>query len=232
MKVDALQILGGALFVLLTLSSVRLLLALAGTDPSHWLDEYVPLVRGPSAGAEVGDRAERVAALVSDPMLFPALYGSCSRWPRVNANADDCLRILDETLATQPTASELWLERARVLFAMERPDGAARSLERSFETGRREGWIASSRLVVGLRNWNDLPSDLRSLVQSDLRIVLAREGLSDRLAAEFIRDPDLRERVTALLDEMGMPEGAREFIDLVRSRLPGRPGQGQFSGSS
>jgi hypothetical protein len=205
------------------------LVALAGTDPSHWLDEYVPLVRASPAEVGVHDRAERIAAFVSDPVLFPALYGSCARWPRARADANDCLQILDEALATQPTASELWLERARVLFAMKRADEAVRSLDRSFETGRREGWIASTRVVVGLRNWDSLPSDLRSRVRSDLRIVLAGEYLSDRLAAEFIRDPDLRRRATALLDDMGMPEGAREFIDLVRSRLPAA-GQGQFSG--
>lgn len=178
-------------------ATVRLGAVVAATPPERWLAQDGQLVDpGITVGATTRVLAEHFSAVISDPALvrgrLAACYASAATAAEQEANHAACLTAVDDALRTSPSSAELWLFRATALARnADFGDELLTALRNSYTAGAREGWIASGRVVLGLRLWYFLPEDLQAQVRSDLDIVL-RNNLAGPLAAAYVKDPAMR----------------------------------------
>ncbi len=88
------------------------------------------------------------------------------------------------------------------------------ALRHSFVTMPREGWVASERVVLGMKLYPLLPADLQRHVQSDLRIVLASTPLATPLVEAYPADLALRRAAASALLAVP-PELLDRFVTLI-----------------
>jgi hypothetical protein len=178
---------------------------------------------GRAVGPDAAARAERIAARINDPGLFRARIRFCEVAGRPGVEAPDrtvdgdrCLAAIDGALAAAPASGELWLYKASVLVRRgEIGPAFFEALRNSFLTSRREGWIATGRVILGLRLLPLLPEDLVKIVQSDLVLVVDDPNLSKSLASVYASDELLRNAGATALRSLSADQVYR-FISLVR----------------
>jgi len=92
------------------------------------------------------------------------------------------------------------------------------ALRNSYRTAPVEGWVASERVVLGLRLFPALPPDLQDGVRSDLALVLRETGLSQPLVDAYAGDALLRSAASAPLH--ALPADAMQgFVRMVQAAV-------------
>ena len=140
-------------------------------------------------------------------------------------DADDrtaCLAQINEALQASPSNGELWFFKASTLAA-EGDFGEAmmNALRNSYRTAPVEGWIASERVILGLRLFPILPPDLQGGVRSDLELVLGEPRLSQPLVDAYAGDSTLR--APAAVPLHALPADAMQrFVRMVRAAVRDR----------
>lgn len=189
---------------------VRLAAVVAATPAARLLVDTPQLVDPALPVSErTRARADFLSHLVSDAKLAPAILAACTTSPGATEGSEEasaspvpaaCLDAIDGVLDAAPYSGELWLYRAAVLVSSGDvgPD-AMTALRRSYLTTRREGWIASGRVVLGLRLYPLLPADLRQSVRGDLAIVAANPALAAPVIAAYRTDVGLHRVVESTL---------------------------------
>jgi tetratricopeptide (TPR) repeat protein len=216
--------------VAILLTSARLALVVSATPQSLWLSEY-PLLTVPAGrpvDAATVDRAERVSRLISDSHLVTARLAPCrstreaARIAAVVEDFDnattDCLRAIDAGLAADPASGELWYARSQLLFDLGRLDEFVDSLRRSYRSAPREGWIISSRAVLGVSALPLLPEDLRADVRNDVDLALSDYRLADGLIAAVVADPKFRALALPIVEDLSA-DRQEWFLQRVRAEL-------------
>jgi hypothetical protein len=201
---------------------VRLGAIVASTPPSTWLAEFNALVRPRLAvDPAIRERAVLVGRYIDDPALMLARYPGCDSQPAaadagVAATESACLAIIEETLGQAPYSGELWYAKGLWLARAGQVDETLfESLRMSYRTAPLEGWIASGRVLLGLRLYAELPDDLKQRVGDDLVLVLQYDQFSDALTSSYAADEAFRKLAQPALEKL-TPQQLRAFIDLVR----------------
>ena len=208
-------------------ATARLGVVVASTPSSLWLVEYPRLVDfSVPVSPSVEVRAEAVSRYVSDVELFHGRIDDCAS-VALHASADRdkgpgeqirrCLAAIDDALQANPASGELWLFKASVLMlSSEFGQPMQDALSHSYLTTPREGWIASERVVLGLRLYPLLPPSLQHNVLSDLGIVLSNATLASPLVETYPRDLALRRAAAGAL-RMLPTDQLNTFVSLVKS---------------
>ncbi|MGH6922617.1 MAG: O-antigen ligase family protein, partial [Propylenella sp.] len=213
-------------------AAARLALVVSATPAELWLTELAPFVApAVQVDARTSARAEAISQLIADPALTTARLRPCEdRRTAARAEGDGdveafqeatraCLDIVDVALGANPLSGELWLHRTRLLFQLGTfgPE-LLQSLQRSYETSPRVGWIAADRVILGLQVYRFLPDHLRDQVRQDIELVLAAPHLADRLIAAFVANESFRRMVLPVVETLG-PDAQDAFVSLVRDRI-------------
>ena len=207
-----------------TLATLRLAAVVSGTPVNLWLESYPRLLGGKVQEATGWrSRAESLAPLLGDPALMRAQLETCLAYGESGsaraANSADCVKGIDNALQLAPFSGELWLEKARqLLLGGEFGEPVFETLRVAYRVAPREGWIASGRVVLGLRMFPLLPSDLQGRVKDDLGIVLANEQLSAPLVDAYAKDLTLRRAAAGAFVDLPAAQMA-EFSEMVHDRL-------------
>ncbi len=199
------------------IATARLALVVAGTPPATWLQEYVRLA-DPSAAtdARLAARAASLSGVIPDPMLYPAQMAPCGS----RGEADPkCLAIIDAALKTAPASGDLWFYKAWTLMRNgDFSDKLLDALRNSYRVAPREGWIASGRVVLGMKIYPILPDDLQADARNDLALVVEAGQLAQPLASAYLADEALRnaaaEPIKALPAEL-----IERFVRRVRQTI-------------
>jgi hypothetical protein len=209
----------------------RLGLIVLATPPASWLTEFGPLTGPPGeADATVRRLADRLAGNLSDAALVRGRHAACldeveaanaaADYARRIAGLEACIAIVDDGLAADPASGELWLERARLLSASGIFDERLQTaLARSYASSPREGWIAASRVVLGLRLEPLLPPDFAGNIERDLGTVLQSRALATPLVDAYLADEALRVTTNAALQSLPDVAAQERFVSWVRSRI-------------
>ena len=207
--------------VVTAIATVRLGAVVAATPARLWLIEYPRLVDlAEPADESTRSLAEWLVRFLDDPDLLRARIGVCAeiagaRGP--NTGLESCLAVLDDALRANPSSGELWLFRASLLFyANELGPPIATALRYSYRTSPREGWLAAERILLGLRLYPLLPTDLQADVRSDLEMVMSNATFALPLLETYPRDPALRRAAAEALRDL-RPDLLNKFVDMVRS---------------
>ena len=129
------------------------------------------------------------------------------------------MAIVDEALRASPASSELWLFKASQYAAAGNfGEEMMKSLRNSYRTAPREGWIASQRVLLGLRLFPALAPDLQASVSADLRLVLDYPQLSQPLVNAYATDSSLRAAAFAPLHALPT-DALQHFVSLVRAAV-------------
>jgi hypothetical protein len=203
-------------------ATLRMAVVLAATPPSVWLAEFPPLVGG-AIGTNPGVplRAERIAQSINDPALVRSRLAACEAAGKGGEGgstpATSCLAVLDAGLRAAPASGELWLTKADLLLRTEGfgPSVIA-ALRQSYSAARREGWIASSRVVFGLKLFPLLPDDLKTAAAGDLVLVLNYPVHARALMRAYVDDTALRQAAAPALEQLS-PSLVDKFVRAVRS---------------
>lgn len=216
--------------VITSVATIRLAAVTATTPTNVWENEYSPLV---DAAVKVDPArlnwARSLSSQISDAGLFRATEVVCFRAAPAQAASEagkradqyaDCLLEIDHALQAAPSNGELWLFKATTLAADgEFGQSMMNALRNSYRTAPVEGWIASMRVVFGMRLFPALPPDLQEQVASDLQLVLNFPSLSKPLITAYTADSAMRVAAAALLRALPIGEMQR-FVHLVRAAVP------------
>jgi hypothetical protein len=157
-----------------------------------------------------------VASVIDDPALVIARYPGCD-----SAGAPDCLALIEDGLRTAPYSGELWLAKAAALLKARRVDNSLfEALRMSYRTSRKEGWVASGRVLLGLRLYPVLPPDLAKDVDGDLALVIQYDQFSGVLTTAYTAENSLRKAAQPALDRLS-PAQLGKFVELVRWKAAG-----------
>lgn len=211
------------------LTTARLAAVVAATPTDRWFAQDARLV-DPSlvVAPSMQGRADALAHVIPDANLFRGRLPVCLAAigdAAPDAPLRQCLEAIDQALKAAPASAELWLLKATMLLkAGNYGEETQAALRNSYETGPREGWIASGRVVLGLRIWAFLPSDLQDSVRGDFKLVL-ENNLAEAVADAYATDLALRRAALPALQ--GLPnEMVDKFVSAVRSSLRTGPGIG------
>jgi hypothetical protein len=129
--------------------------------------------------------------------------------------ATNCLAIADAILARAPAHSFAWYVSALAAVELDDPEGFSFRLGRSQQTGPSEQWIAERRVDIAEDRLAALTPDVREGHDRDLVLLaLSRRGV-DSIARRYVRQPDFRDRITALVEQLD-PEAQRRFLAYVQ----------------
>lgn len=210
------------------LACFRLISVVYGVPRPLWLVELPSKSpQGLTVRQEIRQHAARLSLVVRDAQLAPSLFAACSESARKGSREEGvsslsiktCGDVVDYGLAASPTSSELWLIKARLSASSGNKDqDLFVSLRKSYRTGAREGWIASSRVVTALRIYDQLPAELKRWAYNDLRLVVTDEHLARPLATAYIDDAALRQTLSPLLQNIPLQD-LGPFFAAVRNEL-------------
>lgn len=178
--------------------------------------------------------AERVAALETGPIAYGPSIGSqravlegCVRAllaagargqpaGRLRAVGNNCMTIADGITSASPSDAYAWYVGALSAY---RTDDAARAIDRllrSQQAGPNEQWIAELRVGLGEALLDRLPDNARIGHDRDLGMLVASERGIASIADRYVRVPDFRERITAIVEKLPA-EHQRRFIGTIRN---------------
>jgi hypothetical protein len=212
-------------------ASVRVAVVTLATPSISWLDGYAALLDPDvKISSETQRFARKVSSLISDVSLIRGLQWVCfgsegtSGPPNEAQRKDDaaCLIQVDAALRAAPASGELWLFKASMLASRgDFGEPMMNALRNSYRTSLAEGWIASERVILGLRLYPALAPDLQSFARSDLELVLRYAPLSQPLADAYASDATLRNASSAPLRELS-EDALRRFVEMVQLAIRNR----------
>jgi hypothetical protein len=140
--------------------------------------------------------------------------------PQNGSQATDtaaCFGKIDAALRAAPASGELWLFKASKL-ASEGQFGEPmmNALRNAYRTTPAEGWIASERVILGLKLFPALAPDLQARVRSDLDLVLRDTRLAQPLVDAYLANQALRAAATTPLNELPT-DAMQRFVSRVRA---------------
>lgn len=198
-------------------ATARLAASVAATPQALLLVEPVRYVE-PDVAVDAGTvaRADRLAAILDDPGFIRARISHCRVAAGEAVDAERCIAAIDDALRGAPSSGELWLLKASLLAEFgEFGDPLLAALRNSFAMTPREGWIAVPRVGLELRLYPFLSAELKEQAKVDLGRVLADSTQAHDLAAEYARDPIMRDAGKPAFDEVP-PELVSRFVAYVR----------------
>lgn len=179
-------------------------------EPVRYIE---PSVR---AGPATVARADAAAAVLDDASFIRARVEHCRAGEGEAVDAAKCLAVVDDALRAAPASGELWLLRASLLAQFgEFGEPLRAALRNSYAVAPLEGWVVVQRLALELRLYPILPADLKEQARMDLAGVLADSVQAHAFAAEYARDPAMRNAGKAAFDGMPAHLVAR-FVAFVR----------------
>ncbi len=202
----------------------RLALVVAATPTDLWLSEFEPTTASDHQPATTG-WAVRAADWINDPAIARALIGNCIDQSTVPDAVfrERCGAAMDYALAIQPTSSELWLAKARLLSNQGiLGEEFADALRNSYATGAREGWIAAERLPFALRRRQFLPDDFVNAIGDDVALVLANRSLAGPLVESYIADPFLREETWDIIEQFATLDQQEDLVSWLQQAVDAR----------
>lgn len=212
-----------------TVATMRLAAVVAASPVAVWSIVYPRLVDATvPVDPETQSRALWLSGLISDPALFRSELPLClgdadvqTEGQTANGNGGNCLALIDDALRAAPSNGELWLFKASMMISRgDFGESTFNALRNSFRVAPVEGWIASGRVVLGLRLYSALPADLQDRVDQDLRLVLRFPTLVRPLAEAYASDSLLRASAAPVL--RGLPGDLMQaFVGNIQSVLRG-----------
>lgn len=151
----------------------------------------------------------RFAMLAPESLALPdtekqSLYGNCLA---------GALKITDRN----PNWSFAWFTAAFSALALNDDYHMNAYLERSYSTGKNEGWVAEMRVYLVENYFARVYPDLVSRHENDLRLLLNGNDVA-ALASLYTTIPSSQERITAVV-ETGTPALQRQFVSRVKSAV-------------
>ncbi|MCB1498908.1 MAG: hypothetical protein KDK07_03815 [Bauldia sp.] len=129
-----------------------------------------------------------------------------------------CLRIAESAAATSPLESNFWFLAATLATRLGDLDSAVVYLKASYEAGPNEQWIAERRALFVYALHARLDSEMERLLDQDFGLLLRTERGLDVLAARYIVDASLRERLVTIAETLA-PEYQERFLDRIEDQL-------------
>jgi hypothetical protein len=211
------------------LATIRLAAIIWATPMAIWAEAYPPLF-DPTVKVDPGTErwALWLSSRIADAGLIRATSSVCLGLAQGQGGsvspqrADDptaCLTEINKALLASPSNSELWFFKASMLAAEGEFDEAMmNALRNSYRTAPVEGWIASGRVILGLRLFPVLAPELQERVRSDLKLVLGEPPLSQPLVDAYSKDSTLRASAALPLRALSADE-MQMFVSMVHSAV-------------
>jgi hypothetical protein len=207
----------------------RVIATTLATPSAYWLQGSPTLL---DDSVEVSAKTLRVAqwvsSLIADASLIRGLQSVCFKpaasvhLPQEQGQTIDiaaCLEEIEVALRSAPASCELWIFKASVLASAGKfGEPTINALRNAYYTGRNEGWIASRRVILGIKLFQGLPFELRDAVRSDIKLVLTDERLSQPIVDAYVRDALFRSAAKAVIDKLPT-ETIQSFEYRVRAAI-------------
>lgn len=205
------------------LASLRLAAVVLATPSAFWLVEFAPTLQvGIVVDPATKARANRLASVIRDPQLAMARFPDCEvaradTPARAPTSVVYCANVIDAGLTAAPILGEFWLRKAELIAGQGYEDSSLfEAMRNSYLTAPREGWIAGTRVVLGLRLFRILPDELKKSLIGDLVLVAGDHSLSGTLVQAYIADPAVRATLLDLLDQIPSPQKST-LLESVRA---------------
>jgi hypothetical protein len=143
-------------------------------------------------------------------------YGRLQRAEARHAVLENCLRQADDITAAAPSLSYGWYVGALAAAQLGDVAGFNARLLRSQITGPAEQWIAEQRAALVEDHFADAGPEVRTRHTADLRLLVASGRGIASISGRYVREPEFRERITAIVETMPEADQAR-FVGQVRS---------------
>jgi hypothetical protein len=207
-------------------AAIRVAAITWATPIGVWVEDYPALI-DPDVRVDDATKyvAQRISPFIADAGLIRSLQSMCFESRATAELLQDqsqtsdvaaCLEQIDVALRAAPASSELWLFKASKLASQGRfAEPMMNALRNAYRTAPAEGWIASERVVLGLKLFPALASDLQAHVRSDLELVLRDTRLSRPLVAAYLADPALRATADGVLRGLSA-DSIRRFVKMAR----------------
>lgn len=143
-------------------------------------------------------------------------YGRLQRAGTRQAVLKNCLTQADSITAAAPSLSYGWYVGALAAARLGDVAGFNTRLLRSQITGPAEQWIAEQRVGLVEDRFADASAEVRARHIADLRLlVTSLRGIAS-ISGRYVREPEFRERITAIVETMPETDQAR-FVGQVRN---------------
>jgi hypothetical protein len=129
-----------------------------------------------------------------------------------------CLKIAEAAAARSPLESNFWFLAATLSARLGDLDSAVPYLKASYESGPNEQWIAERRALFVYALRARLDSDLERMLDQDFALLLRTERGLDVLAARYVDDPTMRDRLVTVAEALP-PELQERFLDRIRDQI-------------
>lgn len=134
-----------------------------------------------------------------------------------------CLKIAEAAAARSPLESNFWFLAATLAARLGDLDSAVPFLKASYQTGPNEQWIAERRALFVYALRSRLDSELERLLDQDFALLLRTERGLDVLAARYVDDPTMRDRLVVVAETLP-PEFQERFLDRIKDQIGERRG--------
>ena len=131
--------------------------------------------------------------------------------------AEECRSVVDEIVARTPAYSYAWYVGAVAASRLGDTKGVVDRLRQSQVTGPTEQWIAELRVGLAETYLADLPVDVRMQHDRDLALLVASDRGVRAIAARYVRDPDFRDRITTIVEQMPQRSQQRFLFNVQRA---------------
>jgi len=140
--------------------------------------------------------------------LMPAAF--------LEALAKDCLRMSNEALAGMPLFGVAYVAQAASLASLGDDVGFSSAMANARTVSPQEGWLASRRLSLAVRNFSRLDTDARAALLPDIVVLVSTSSLRRGLAQAYVANPEARAWIEAGVE--AADEGAQAaFLSAIRS---------------
>jgi hypothetical protein len=147
-------------------------------------------------------------------------YGRLQRAEARHAVAENCLKQADAITAAAPSLSYGWYVGAMAAARLGDQAGFNARLLRSQITGPAEQWIVEQRAGLVEDNFAVADAEVRTRHDGDLRLLVTSVRGIASISGRYVREPEFRERITAIVETMPEADQAR-FVTQVRSSAAG-----------
>ena len=144
-----------------------------------------------------------------------SVEGRLLPWARRGNLLAQCLQISKAITASSRYDAYGWF--AQAYFARETGDfdGMNAALERSYQTGPNEQWLAALRVRLAEQNFGYLDGSAKLGHGADLALMVQSPSGGEAIALRYIRDANFRERIKTLVEVL--PERQQQaFISTLR----------------
>ncbi len=182
---------------------------LGGDDVSKWgaLRNVVP---------ETG-----LSIVANQFVLDQCLAASTSLFGRTRASTDrasvldHCMTAAKQSSNEMPASSYAWLIYGLTAGQLGRAAEFNDGIQRSWETGANEQWLAELRVGQTEENFSVAIEPTKAVERHDLAmLVVSQRGIAS-IAKRYVSDPGFRDRVVAIVETLPTPDQQR-FVSAVK----------------